>query len=272
MKVAITGVSGFVGTNITKVFVDFVAIHRNDTHSEILQKLKGVDIVINLAGAPIIKRWNEEYKKVLRTSRINTTRTLVEAINESDVKHFISTSAVGVYKNDQVSDEDTQLLGDDFLATLVKDWEAEAYKCNKKTTVLRFGVILGSDGGALMQMLTPFKLGIGGVIGNGKMMTSWIAVDDLVNIYKFVIEKGLEGTFNAVSPYPVTNYTFTKTLGKLLSRPTLIPLPEFVLKLIFGEAASVLIDSKEVYPKALLDKEFTFLYPDIKSALEHIVR
>ena len=130
---------------------------------------------------------------------------------------------------------------------------------------------MGADGGALKQMLTPFKLGVGGIIGDGRMMTSWIAVADLVNIYKFVIEKELTGIFNAVSPSPVTNHTFTKALGEVLHRPTVLPLPEFVLKLIFGEAASVLTDSKEVYPKALQNAGFTFLYPDIKSTLGDIV-
>ncbi len=272
MKVAITGASGFVAKHLVKVFSDYVQINRDDTKEQILQKLKNVDVVINLAGAPIIKRWNEEYKKLLHVSRIQTTKTLVSAINESDVKHFISTSAVGVYKNGVASDETSRELGDDFLASLVKDWEAEAKKCNKKTTILRFGVIMGSDGGALAQMLLPFKLGVGGIIGSGEMMTSWIAIDDLMRIYTFVIEKGLEGVFNATSPKPVSNYTFTKALGSVLHRPTLIPVPEFALKLLFGEGASVLTDSKEVYPKALIEAGFEFLYPDIKDALEHILR
>ena len=271
MKVAITGVSGFVGSHLIKVFNDYISIHRNDTHEQILEKLQGVDVVINLAGAPIIKRWSEEYKKVLHVSRIETTRTLVDAINKSDVKHFISTSAVGVYKNNTPSDESTVALGDDFLASLVKDWETEAKRCIKKTTILRFGIILGSDGGALKQMLPPFKLGVGGNIGDGKMMMSWIDVDDLVRIYEHVLSNSLEGTFNATSPYPVSNSVFTKALGKVLRRPTIFPLPLFVLKLIYGEASTVLTDSKEVYPKLLQESGFEFKYPTIKEALEHIL-
>ena len=270
MKVAITGVSGFVGSHLIKVFNDYISIHRNDTHEQILEKLQGVDVVINLAGAPIIKRWSEEYKKVLHVSRIETTRTLVDAINKSDVKHFISTSAVGVYKNNTPSDESTVSLGDDFLASLVKDWETEAKRCIKKTTILRFGIILGSDGGALKQMLPPFKLGVGGNIGDGSMMMSWIDVDDLVRIYEHVIQNSIEGTFNATSPYPVSNSVFTKALGKVLHRPTIFPLPIFVLKLIYGEASTVLTDSKEVYPKLLQESGFEFKYPTIKEALEHI--
>lgn len=272
MKVAITGVSGFVGSHLIKVFKDYVSIHRTDTHEQILQKLQGVEVVINLAGAPIIKRWSEEYKKLLHVSRINTTRTLVNAINQSDVKHFISTSAVGVYKNNMPSDESSTELGNDFLASLVKDWEAEAKKCTKKTTILRFGIILGSDGGALKQMLPPFKMGVGGNIGDGKMMMSWIDVDDLVRIYEHVISNSLEGTFNAAAPYPVKNSEFTKALGEALHRPTIFPLPVFVLKLIYGEASTVLTDSKEVVPKLLQQSGFEFKYPTIKESLAHILR
>jgi uncharacterized protein len=271
MKVAISGAGGFVGTHLQQVFSDCVAIKRNDTHEVILQKLENVDVVINLAGAPIIKRWTKEYKKVLFTSRIETTKKLVEAVNASGVRQFINASAVGVYKNALPSDEDTTDLGDDFLAGLVKEWEAQAKRCTKKTTILRFGVIFGRGGGALKMMLLPFKLGIGGPIADGKMMTSWIAMEDLVRIFTFVIDQGLEGVFNATSPYPVSNYEFTKALGRALHRPTVLPVPKFALKLLYGEAASVLIDSKEVYPRALQQAGFHFSYPKIQSALTHIL-
>ncbi|MBD3792206.1 MAG: DUF1731 domain-containing protein, partial [Campylobacterales bacterium] len=126
-------------------------------------------------------------------------------------------------------------------------------------------------GGALKQMITPFKLGVGGIIGNGKMMTSWIHMDDLMGIYKFIIDRQLTGVFNATSPRPVTNYTFTKALGKALRRPTLLPIPEFALGIMYGEAASVLTESKEVYPKKILDEGYRFLYTDIEKALKQIV-
>ena len=271
MKVAITGVSGFVGSHITEVFKDFVAVHRNDSEDVIVAKLKDVDVVINLAGAPIIKRWSEAYKKVLISSRVDTTRTLVNAINRSNVKHFISTSAVVAYPDGVACDESCS-YGDDFLASLTQSWEDEAKKCTKPTTILRFGVILGNDGGALAQMLTPFKLGVGGIIGDGKMMTSWIDVDDLVGIYSYVIEHKLTGTFNATAPHSVTNHSFTKALGKVLHRPTIFPLPEFVLKLIFGEGASVLTGSKEVYPKALQEAGYIFKYPEIETSLGHLLK
>ncbi|MFA6192817.1 MAG: TIGR01777 family oxidoreductase [Sulfurimonas sp.] len=271
MKVAITGASGFVSSHLTKVFTDYVSINRDESEYEILEKLDGVDVVFNLAGAPIIKKWSESYKKVLVSSRIDTTKTLVDAINKSKVKHFISTSAIGAYPDGVPYDESFEGYGDDFLATLTQMWEAEANKCTKPTSIIRFGVILGADGGALAQMLTPFKMGIGGIIGNGKMMTSWIDVDDLVRIYSYIIENKLTGVFNATAPKPISNYEFTKALGKALHRPTIFPLPVFVLNLLFGEGSTVLTGSKEVYPKALLDAGFKFRYPDIKSSLTHLL-
>jgi uncharacterized protein len=271
MKVALTGASGFVGSHLTNTFTDHVIITRDDTEDEILAKLEGVDVVFNLAGAPIIKRWSDEYKKVLISSRVDTTRKLVNAINKSDVKHFISTSAIGAYPDNAPFDESYDGYGDDFLASLTHIWEAEANKSTKPTAIIRFGVILGKDGGALAQMLPPFKMGVGGIIGDGKMMMSWIDIDDLVALYTYIIENKLTGTFNATSPHPVSNYEFTKTLGSLLHRPTIFPLPEFVLKILFGEGSSVLTGSKEVYPKALELAGFNFKYPTIKESLEHIL-
>lgn len=271
MKVAIMGASGFVGSHLSKVFSDYVSIERSDSEDEILAKLDGVDVVFNLAGAPIIKKWSESYKKVLVSSRVNTTKTVVNAINRSEVKHFISTSAIGAYPDGAPYDESFKGYGDDFLASLTQMWEAEAIKCTKPTSIVRFGVILGRDGGALAQMLPPFKMGVGGIIGDGKMMTSWIDVDDLVRIYSYIIENKLTGIFNATAPNPISNYEFTKALGKALHRPTIFPLPVFVLKLLFGEGSTVLTGSKEVYPKALLDAGFEFSYPDIKSSFTHIL-
>ncbi len=272
MKIAITGASGFVGTAIQRYFKqnEYVHIHRDEDVAQIVQKLKGVDIVINLAGAPIIHRWDDAYKKVLRSSRIDTTQTLIEAINQSDIAYLISTSAVGIYPNNVPCDETSQ-IGDDFLAQLTKEWEKAALACNKPTAILRFGVIFGKNGGALATMLPAFKFGLGGVIGNGKMMTSWIALGDLMKIYGFLFEKRLTGIFNACAPNPVTNRVFTKALGSVLKRPTLLPLPTFLLKIYYGEGAKVITDSKEVRPKKLQELGFEFDYPDITSALRAAV-
>ena len=271
MKVALTGARGFVGTALQDHFKDTVTIDRSDDVEIILQKLQGVDIVINLAGAPIIKRWSNPYKKVLLESRIHTTETLVKAINKSNIKHFISTSAIGIYPDDKYCDESCTEVADDFLGELAYKWEVEAQQCTKPTTILRFGVILGKNGGALAQMITPFTLGVGGIIGNGKMMTSWIHMDDLIGMYRYIIDNKLTGIYNATSSTPVSNYTFTKALGKALHRPTILPIPEFALRIMYGEAASVLTGSKEVYPRKILEAGYVFKYEEVEEALAHII-
>ena len=266
--IAIAGASGFVGQALQKSLANVIVLNRDDSVEILVEKLKDVDVVINLAGAPIVKRWNEAYKKVLYSSRIESTQKIVSAIDKSDVSYFISTSAIGIYPNDKTCDESCTTYADDFLAKLCEDWENEALKCTKPTAVLRLGVVLGKEGGALAKMLLPFKLGLGGNIGDGKMMTSWIAVDDLMRIYLFLIEQKEEGVFNAVSPNPVDNANFTKALGKVLHRPTFMPLPTQVLNFIYGEASCILTDFKEVYPKYLIDKGFKFKYPVLESAFE----
>lgn len=266
MKVAISGASGFVGTALQAHFTDAVVLNRDDTISTLVDKLQGVALVINLSGAPIIKRWSVAYKRRLYSSRIDTTKKLVEAINHSEVKHFISTSAVGIYPNAAACDESCAIEAFDFLSELCIAWESEAKQCQKPTTILRFGVVLDPLGGALHKMLLPFKLGLGGVIGNGAMQMSWITLHDLVRLFAFCAEKQLTGTYNASSPHPLSNREFTKILAKALHRPAFLPLPEFVLKLMYGEGASVLTDSKEVYPNALLSEGFSFDHPTLEEA------
>jgi len=270
-KIAIAGASGFIGKHLQHIFKDVVILYRSDNLEVLTKKLEDMDVVINLSGAPIVKRWSERYKKVLYDSRIDTTRKLVSVINKSDVSYFISTSAIGIYPNDRAHDESCTEYKDDFLASLCVDWEAEALQCQKPTAILRFGVVLGKEGGGLVKMLLPFKLGLGGSIGDGKMMTSWIAISDLLKMYQFLIDNKVEGIFNAVAPHPVNNEIFTKILGKVLHRPTIVPLPLFILKIIYGEASCILIDSKEIYPKRVLELGFDFEYPTLYDALEHII-
>lgn len=271
MKIALSGASGFVATALKQAFPDYVVIERNDSVESLVEKFKGVDAVFNLAGAPIATRWDAEYKKVLRQSRIETTQKIVQALNQSDVSHFISTSAVGIYPNNTPCDESCTTYGEDFLGELAREWEEAALECTKLTTILRFGVVLGKNGGALEKMLPAFKAGLGGILGNGRMVMSWIDIDDLVAIYRFVLEHKRGGVFNATAPHPLTNYHFTKILGKILGRPTWLPLPAFMIKMLFSEGAVVLLDSKEAYPRALLDQGFVFTYPDAASSLRKIL-
>jgi len=269
MKIAIIGASGFIGSSIRKKFTQNIILKRDDSEEEILAKLKDIDVVINLSGASIMQRWSEEYKEILYSSRIDTTKKLVNAINKSDAKQLISASAVGIYPDLRACDETTKVEVEDFLGHIVSDWEKEAKKCKKLTTILRLGVVLGADGGTLDAIVPSFKMGLGGIIGNGQMMMSWIDLDDLMRIYKFVIENRLGGIVNAVSPNPISNFKFTKKLGKILHRPTFIPLPMMIVKMLFGEGSIVMSGSKEVYPKVLEENGFEFKYKNIEESLKH---
>ncbi|QOG11595.1 TIGR01777 family oxidoreductase [Arcobacter sp. FWKO B] len=284
MKIAITGVSGFVGTSLKNHFLNkgylVVDIRRGDLSSvEALKaKIDGCDVVINLAGASIIARWSDEYKKVLRSSRLDTTNLVVDAISisENKPKLLISTSAVGIFANSGTFDEENYIYSNDFLGKLCQEWESVALKAKSEDTrvaIFRFGIVLGRDGGALKQMLTPFKFGLGGTIGNGLQAFSYVHIDDLIRAYDFVIENSsLEGAFNLTAPEPTTNKGLTKALGKYLHRPTILPVPEFVLGLIFGEGARVLTDGQSVKPKRLLDSGFEFKYKNIEQAIENLVK
>lgn len=276
--IAITGASGFVGTSLKKYFENLeykvVAIKREflKDKDKLQEIVSSSDIIINLAGANIINRWSQEYKKLLYSSRIDTTREVVEAINNSEKKPklLISTSAVGIYDNEQRYDENGQ-YSNDFLSNLCQNWENEAKRANTKVSIFRFGIVLGKDGGALSKMILPFKMGVGGVIGSGKQAFSYIHIEDLLNAYKFVIENCIEDTFNLTAPQPTTNYGLTKALGKALNRPTIFPVPEFVLKLIFSEGAKVLTDGQEAVPQKLLDLGFKFKYNNIQETVDSLV-
>lgn len=279
---SITGSSGFVGTNLRNFFekkgFNVIGIKREELNDseKLLAIVESSDIIVNLAGANIINRWTDSYKKLLYSSRLETTKALVKAMNNAENKPelFISTSAVGIYKNSACYDEEYYEYEDDFLAKLCKDWESEALKVKEvgiRTAIFRFGIVLG-EGGALGKMLTPFKLGIGGTIGYGLQNLSFIHLEDLLRAYNFVYEnKNLEGVFNLTAPKPTSNYEFTKSLGRALNRPTVLPIPEFVLNLIFSEGAKVLTDGQCVKPKRLLDNGFEFKFQNIKSALNNLV-
>ena len=262
MRIAIVGGRGFIGSNLAKSFEDALIIGKNDN----LEKIKEANVVINLAGVSILKRWSEKYKKELFNSRIETTRKIVKIINNSSVKYFISTSAIGIYPNHCSCDEDGE-VGDGFLSNLAKRWEEEALKCNKPTSILRLSVVLGKDGGAIKNMLLPFKLNLGGTIGRGCNFMSFIDIRDLVRIYKFLIENKLTGVFNASTPFYTTNYEFTKILAKALNKKAPFIIPPFVLKLLYGEGAEILLSSQKVYPNRLIKEGFEFKYPTIEKSL-----
>ena len=281
--VAITGSSGFVGTQLRKTFkangFKVLGIKREElkNESKLLSIIEQTNILINLAGANIINRWTSKYKKLLQSSRLDTTNALIQAMSKAKNKPeiFISTSAVGIYKTTNCYDEESFEYENDFLSNLCKSWEDIALKAEDlgiRTAIFRFGIVLG-NGGALAKMLTPFNLGLGGIIGNGKQYFSFIHIDDLMSAYEYVYKnKDCRGIYNLTTPNPTNNYDFTKTLGKALKRPTILPIPEFVFNLIFSEGAKVLTQGQCVKPKRLVDQGFKFRFKNIDEALHNLIK
>jgi uncharacterized protein len=282
MKVAITGSSGLIGRNLTESLISdgctVVALTRTDVKKgcEHLQKcLTGVNVVINLAGAPILKRWSKNHKDEIFNSRVVTTRLLTEAINGMVLppELFISASAVGIYDEINVHDEFSLHYADNFLAEVCEAWEVEALKVDTqkvRLAMFRFGVVLSSSGGALKQLLLPFKLGLGGKIGNGDQPFPWIHLIDVVKIMKWAIHKNsVSGIYNLVAPEVLSNKDFTKILSFVIKKPTLMPVPVWVLKVIFGRASQVVTGGQQVIPHRLLADGYTFAFPTLLSALKH---
>lgn len=300
MKIFLTGVNGFVGSNLSSYLLQrghtVTGVVRNKSKAANLDDRVGLvegkatepgdwmrsvsdqDILINLAGASIFKRWNESYKRLMMDSRILTTRNLVEAIPEEKAGNvtLLSASAVGYYgpSGDAELDEDSR-PGSDFAAKLARDWENEAMKASHKgarVVRMRFGVVLGKNGGALKQMTLPFKLFAGGPMGHGNQWFSWIHIMDLCRAVEFCIEKqSIESALNFTAPHPVRNKELAKTMGKVMGRPWFLPAPAFMLQLALGEFASMILTGQRVYPKALAENGFVFSYPTIREALQDLL-
>jgi uncharacterized protein (TIGR01777 family) len=293
MKLLITGGTGFVGTfltqhllnsghDVTVVVRSRVPVVRSDrlhvVSGDTTRKgswqdaIKDVDGVINLAGTSIFHRWSSAYKQQIYDSRILTTRHVVEGMTGERPQTLISTSAVGYYgsRGDDILTE-SEPCGRDFLSQVGRDWENEAFQAEKKharVVTARFGVVLGRSGGALQQMITPFKLFVGGPMGNGKQWFSWIHILDLVAGILFMIEtETLRGPVNLCSPMPVTSGELAKTLGSVLGRPAVIPTPSLALRLAFGEFAESLLSSQRAVPQKLIEAGFVFQFSELKTAL-----
>jgi len=292
MKIAISGSHGLVGSALISPLErgghEIFHLVRRAPRSEVREiewhpngghlngaDLEGLDVVINLAGESIAEgRWTDEKKRRICDSRIKGTRLLSNALATLAQKPstFLCASATGFYGNrgDQVLDEQSS-VGRGFLAEVCRDWEKAtepAANAGVRIVNLRFGPILAREGGMLEKMLTPFKLGLAGKVGSGKQYISWVAIDDVVGAINLALsDKSLSGPLNIVSPNPVTNEEFTKTLGRVLSRPTVFAMPEFAARLAFGEMADeMLLVSQRVAPKKLNDAGYEFLYSELEGA------
>lgn len=297
MKVIVTGASGLIGTalvpflttgghRVTRLVrsqprLGAAEVQWDPMAGQIdLGSLEGIDAVVHLAGENIAAgRWTVEQKTRVRDSRVKGTRVLCEALVglSQPPQVLASASAIGYYgdRGEEVIREDSP-PGRGFLAEVCRDWEAATEPAAQKgmrVVHLRIGMVLSTAGGALAKMLPPFKLGAGGVIGTGKQYMSWVGIDDVVGAIHHVLSTDtVHGPVNLVAPHPVTNSEFTKTLGRVLGRPTLFPLPAFAARLLFGEMADeLLLASTRVEPSRLMETGYTFRHPDLEAALRHVL-
>lgn len=300
MRVLITGATGLVGQAIVSLFhengidVNYLTTSRskietqsnyqgffwNPSTSEIAPDcFDGVSTVINLAGASVAKRWTSSYKKAILNSRIDSLRTLKSALSkrEHQVEHLISASAIGLYKDSltKFHEEEDFEKGENFLADVVQQWEAAADELGVlglEVTKIRIGVVLAEGGGALEKIKDPIQKFIGAPLGSGKQWQSWIHISDLARLFHFVMENRLEGVFNAVSPNPVNNKELTECIATQLEKPLVLPnVPGFVLKLMLGEMATIVLGSQLVGSKKILSTGFQFRYAQLKPAIADLL-
>ncbi len=293
MKVLITGGTGFIGSALVKSLIqqghDVTVLSRNPNSIakrcgagvnalgslQLIQPDDSYHIIVNLAGAPIFDAlWSDARKKIIRDSRIALTEQLIESIARMTVKPelLISGSAVGYYgdQGDTVLTEQSAPRMD-FSHQLCADWEAAAKKAEKfgvRVCLIRTGLVIASGGGLLQRMVLPFRLCLGGRLGNGKQWMSWIHRQDWINIaHAMIADTSMKGAYNATAPHPVTNGEFTRTLADCLKRPAFFPVPALLLKTLLGEMSQLLLGSQRVMPERLLASGFRFQYPDLASAL-----
>lgn len=302
MKVLISGATGFVGNRIAKKFLQnghevniftrdiekaekvfnhksLKAFHWDSYNNPPVEAFEGIHGIIHLMGENIGgKYWTKKQKELLYSSRVDTSRAIHKTLVklDKDINFFVTASAIGIYptNTNKVLNEDST-IGNSFLPVLCKDWEEALTENNKakRKVYIRTGVVLDKSGGALQKMLTPFKLGLGGPIGDGNQMMSWIHLDDLVDLYyQSAINPQMEGVYNAVAPNAVNNFTFTKALGKAIHRPTICPVPATVLKIALGEMSSIILDSLHVEPKRLVERNHQFHYETIDQCFEAIFK
>lgn len=282
MKVAITGIHGFIGKNLKATLckhkVEVVGIEREllyNDEAKLASKIDGVDVIVNLAGANINKRWTPKYMREIYQSRVFTTRNLVKAISlcKNRPKHLISTSAIGIYDEVHEHDEHSSYYSHKFLGKVCRTWEkaasfAENY--GTQVSILRLGIVIGINGGIIKKLLPLFNIGLGTIIGSGKQPMSYIQIEDLTEIIFQLITNKLEPSiYNAVSPNYTTNKEFSTLLAKKLHRPLFLKIPRFSLKLLYNNGADVITSGQKVIPNKLLEQGYNFKSKNIKDAIDN---
>lgn len=279
MKILILGGTGLVGKALMKHFQaeHEVAVFGREIYqhqAQLKSSIERADILIQLSGATIAKRWNDKYKQEIWDSRIKTNQQLLEIFSQLKNKpKVLFASAVGYYPASncqQPLDEDSN-CGTDELSLLAVEWEKLAKQLQKEVLIFRFGVVLSPNGGALKEMLPIYKLGLGGPISTGTQCFPWVSIEDLVRAFDFAIDNNLSGTFNLTAPELITQKQFGKTFAQVLKRPFLVKTFEWQLKLIFGQGAMVLTKSISVTSEKLQQQGFVFDYPTIRTALKNLL-
>ncbi|MCU9614833.1 TIGR01777 family oxidoreductase [Caldibacillus lycopersici] len=299
MKVVIAGGSGFIGKQLTELLVknghEVVILSRGIKKSSEKvayvpwlteeatpeTELTKVDVVVNLAGVSINDgRWGGKHQKQIYDSRMIATEELIRIIRSLDEKPttFINASAIGIYPASiqKVYTEESEVMANDFLGRTVQDWENKARRVEEwgiRTVFLRFGVVLGNDGGALPLMVLPYKLFVGGTVGSGQQWVSWIHFMDVVRAIVFVMDnQSIFGPVNVTAPNPVRMQPFGKTIASVLNRPHWFPTPAFLMKLVLGKKSKLVLEGQQVLPKVLTQEGFTFLYPTLEHALINLLK
>ncbi len=284
MKIAISGSNGYIAKNLIPELEssnhDVIRIERYELSDvdQLTKKLFDIDVVISLAGAPILKRWTNANKNEILRSRIDSTQNIVHAINRLTTEHrpglFISASAIGIYSPNKVHTEESDSFSTDFVSEVVKSWEKASDELNPEVrkVIFRIGLILGKEAKTIQSLVPIIKLGLGGKIGTGKQPFPFIHIGDAIRAILWSIENNhAKGIYNLVAPENIDNKTFTKTLAESLNRPAIFTVPEFVLKIALGEASALLLQNPQVYPERLLNEGFKFKFPDIHSTIKEII-
>jgi hypothetical protein len=300
MRIIITGGTGLIGTVLSKKLLEdgheVIVLSRNPAKAKMPNGVRAEKwdaktpdgwgslinndtAIVNLAGAGIAdKRWSEERKKLLHDSRVDAGQAVTKAIvtAEQKPKVLIQSSAIGFYgTHDDIKFTEDDNAGNDFMAKLCQEWEtstASVEEMGVRRVIIRTGVVLSNDGGAFPRMSLPFKLFVGGPVGKGKQWLSWIHIDDTVNgIRYFIGNENTSGVYNLTAPHPHTNKQFGKVIGKVLGRPSFMPVPGFAMKLLFGEMSVVLLEGQQVLPAKLEATDFSFKYPELETALRELL-
>mgnify|MGYP006191477223 CR=1 FL=1 len=301
MKVLITGATGLVGSEIVKLFLqngvqihylssskrkldqqdNYKGFYWNPATAEMdINAFEGVTTIIHLAGASVAKRWTKSHKQEIIESRVLSTKLLYQFLAKSShqVTHFIGASAIGIYPNSftTIYKESDLDVDNSFLGSVVANWEDEVSAFERigiKVSKVRIGIVLAKKGGALQEMVKPIKIGLGAAFGSGKHYQSWIHIQDLAQIFYFIMQHKHEGVFNGVSPYPVTNNEMTKAIGKVVGKHIFLPnIPKFLMNLLLGEMHELLFSSQNVSSRKLLDKGFQFQFAALDKALDNLLK